>query len=112
VNQDTQTISVEASIDTSHLPVGTQVRIVKSGLTGTGYIEIPKTSIFQEWDEAYVYKVLPSKTLKKWKVSYEIIGEKYIVTEWLKEDTQVVTDASNPKWKDDMDVSAILSTHP
>ena len=112
VNQDTQTISVEASIDTSHLPVGTQVRIVKSGLTGTGYIEIPKTSIFQEWDEAYVYKVLPSKTLKKWKVSYEIIGEKYIVTEWLKEDTQVVTDASNPKWKDDMDVSAILSTNP
>jgi RND family efflux transporter MFP subunit len=112
VNQDTQTISVEASIDTSHLPVGTQVRIVKSGLTGTGYIEIPKTSIFQEWDEAYVYKVLPSKTLKKWKISYEIIGEKYIVTEWLKEDTQVVTDASNPKWKDDMDVSAILSTNP
>ena len=112
VNQDTQTISVEASIDTSHLPVGTQVRIVKSGLTGTGYIEIPKTSIFEEWDEAYVYKVLPNKTLKKWKISYEIIGEKYVVTEWLKWDTQIVTDASNPKWKDDMDVSAILSTNP
>ncbi len=112
VNQDTQTISVEASIDTSHLPVGTQVRIVKSGLTGTGYIEIPKTSIHEEWDEAYVYKVLTNKTLKKWKISYEIIGEKYIVTEWLKGDTQIVTDASNPKWKDDMDVSAILSTNP
>ncbi len=48
VNQDTQTISVEASIDTPSLPVGTQVRVVKSGLTGTGYIEIPKTSILEE----------------------------------------------------------------
>lgn len=48
VNQDAQTISVEATIDTSHLPVGTQVRVVKSGLTGTGYIEIPKTSIIEE----------------------------------------------------------------
>lgn len=48
VNQDTQTISIEASIDTSHLPVGTQVRIVKSGLTGTGYIEIPRTSVLEE----------------------------------------------------------------
>ena len=112
VNKDTQTISVEASIDTSHLPVGTQVRIVKSGLTGTGYIEVPKTSILEEWEESYVYKVLPNNTLKKWKISYELIGEKYIVTEGLKADTQIVTDASHPKWKDDMDVSAILSTNP
>ncbi len=112
VNQDTQTISVEASIDTSHLPVGTQVRIVKSGLTGTGYIEVPKTSILKEWEESYVYKVLPNKTLKKWKISYEIIWEKYIATKWLGTDIKIVTDASNSKWKDDMDVSAILSTNP
>ncbi len=112
VNQDTQTISVEATINTSHLPVGTQVRIVKSGLTGTGYIEIPRTSVLKEWDEAYIYKVLPNNTLKKWKISYETTGEKYIVTEGVKADTQVVTDASNPRWKDDMDVSAILSTNP
>lgn len=112
VNQDTQTISVEASIDTSHLPVGTQVRIVKSGLTGTGYVEVPKTSIFEEWDESYIYKVLPNNTLKKWKITYEIIGEKYIVTEWLKADIQIVTDIRSREWKDDMDVGAILSTNP
>lgn len=112
VNQDTQTISVEASIDTSHLPVGTQVRIVKSGLTGTGYIEIPKTSILEEWEESYVYKVLPNNTLKKWKITYENIGWKYIITEWLKADTRIVTDAQDERWKDNMDVGAILSTNP
>lgn len=112
VNQDTQTISVEASIDTSHLPVGTQVRIVKSGLTGTGYVEIPKTSVVEEWDKFYIYKVLPNNTLKKWKITYEIIGEKYIVTEWLKADIQIVTDIRSREWKDDMDVGAILSTNP
>ena len=109
VNKDTQTISVEALIDTSELPVGTQVRIVKSWLTGTGYIEIPKTSIIEEWDDAYVYKVLPTNTLKKWKVSYEVIGEKYIATEWLNADTKIATDAQNKDWKDGMDVSMLLS---
>ncbi|MBX9808766.1 efflux RND transporter periplasmic adaptor subunit [Candidatus Gracilibacteria bacterium] len=112
VNQDTQTISVEASIDTSHLPVGTQVRIVKSGLTGTGYVEIPKTSVVEEGDKFYIYKVLPNNTLKKWKITYEIIGEKYIVTEGLKADIQIVTDIRSREWKDDMDVGAILSTNP
>ncbi|GAB0174623.1 MAG: hypothetical protein HHAS10_05020 [Candidatus Altimarinota bacterium] len=112
VNQDTQTISVEASIDTSHLPVGTQVRIVKSGLTGTGYIEIPKTSILEEGEESYVYKVLPNNTLKKWKITYENIGGKYIITEGLKADTRIVTDAQDERWKDNMDVGAILSTNP
>ena len=81
VNQDTQTISVEAEMNDPHFPVGTQVRIVKSGLTGTGYIEIPRTSIIKDEDTSYVYKILPNKTLKKWKISYEIIGEKYIVTD-------------------------------
>lgn len=109
VNKDTQTISVEALIYTSELPVGTQVRIVKSWLTGTGYIEIPKTSIIEEWDDAYVYKVLPTNTLKKWRVSYEVIGEKYIATEWLNADTKIVTDAQNKDWKDGMDVSMLLS---
>ncbi len=112
VNQDTQTISVEASIDTSHLPVGAQVRIVKSGLTGTGYIEVPKTSILEEREESYVYKVLPNNTLKKWKISYEIIREKYIVTEWIKTDTQVVTDIRSREWKDGMDVTKLISSNP
>lgn len=112
VNQDTQTISVEAEMNDPHFPVGTQVRIVKSWLTGTGYIEIPKTSIFNEWDISYVYKVLPNNTLKKWKISYENIGWKYIITEWLKADTRIVTDAQDERWKDNMDVGAILSTNP
>ena len=112
VNQDSQTISVEASIDNSHLPVGTQVRIVKSWLTGTGYIEIPKTSIFEERDESYVYKVLPNKTLKEWKITYEVIGGKYIATKWLNTETQIVTDVRSREWKDGMDVSELLSTNP
>jgi hypothetical protein len=85
---------------------------VKSGLTGTGYVEIPKTSVVEEWDKFYIYKVLPNNTLKKWKITYEIIGEKYIVTEWLKADIQIVTDIRSREWKDDMDVGAILSTNP
>lgn len=73
VNKDTQTISVEATFDNSHYPIGTQVRVIKTGLSGTSFIEVPKTAIISENNESFVYKVIRGTTLKKWKISREII---------------------------------------
>ena len=58
VNKDTQTISVEAIFDSSHFPIGTQVRVIKTGLSGTSFVEIPKTAIITVNNESFVYKVI------------------------------------------------------
>ncbi len=105
VNKDTQTISVEATFDNSHYPIGTQVRVIKTGLSGISFIEIPKSATTIENGKFYVYKVIGGTTLKKWKISREIIWEKTVVTEWLKPGDIVATDASKSDWKDGMDVS-------
>ncbi len=112
VNKDTQTISVEATFDSSHFPIGTQVRVIKTGLSGTSFVEIPKTAIITENNESFVYKVIWGKTLKKWKMSREIIGEKTVVTEWLKSWDMIVSDATKSEWKDGMDVTNLISSNP
>lgn len=112
VNKDTQTISVEATFDNSHYPIGTQVRVVKTGLSGISFIEIPKTAIVTENGEFFIYKVIGGTTLKKWKISREIIWEKTVVTEWLKSGDMIVTDAWKSNWKDGMEVTKPISSNP
>ncbi len=112
VNKDTQTISVEATFDNLHYPIGTQVRIVKTGLSGISFIEIPKTAIIMENGEFFVYKVISGTILKKWKISREIIWEKTVVTEWLKSWDMIVTDAWKSNWKDGMDMTKLISSNP
>ncbi len=112
VNKDTQTISVEAIFDSSHFPIGTQVRVIKTGLSGTSFVEIPKTAIITVNNESFVYKVIWDKTLKKWKINREIIGEKTVATEWLKSWDMIVSDATKSEWKDGMDVTNLISSNP
>jgi hypothetical protein len=100
---------VEATFDSSHFPIGTQVRVIKTGLSGTSFVEIPKTAIITENNESFVYKVIWGKTLKKWKMSREIIGEKTVATEWLKSGDMIVSDAAKSEWKDGMDVSKMIN---
>ena len=109
VNKNDQTISVEAPLDTSHLPIGTQVRVIKSWLSGTGYLQIPKASIFEDNGESYVYKVLPDNSIKKWKIGYEIVGEFAVVTEGISADTRIVNNVGMGTWKDGQDVSNLLT---
>lgn len=111
VNKDTQTISVEATFDNSHYPIGTQVRVIKTGLSGIWFIEIPKTAIITENGEFFVYKVIGGATLKKWKISREIIWEKTVVTEWLKSGDMIVTEAWKSNWKDGMEVKKLISSN-
>ncbi len=112
VNKDTQTISVEATFDNSHYPIGTQVRVIKTGVSGTRFIEIPKTALFVEKNDFFVYKVIWGTTLKKWKISREVIADKVIITEWLKAWDRIVTEVSKSEWKDGMDVTKLISSHP
>ncbi len=112
VNKDTQTISVEATFESAHYPIGTQVRVVKTGLSKTSFIEIPKTAITIENGEFFIYKVISGTTLKKWKISREIIWEKIVATEWLKSGDMIVTDAWKSEWKDGMDVTKLISSNP
>lgn len=81
VNKDTQTISVEATFESSDYPIGTQVRVIKTGLSGTSFIEVPKSAIISENNTSFVYKVIGGTILKKWKISREIIGDKTVATE-------------------------------
>ncbi len=112
VNKDTQTISVEANFDNAHYPIGTQVRVIKTGLSGISFIEIPKTAIITENGEFFIYKVIGGSTLKKWKISRETIWEKIVATEWLKSWDMIVTNAWASEWKDGMDVTKLISSHP
>ena len=112
VNKDTQTISVEATFESTHYPIGTQVRVIKTGLSGVGFISIPKTAIFAENNEFFVYKVIWGTTLKKWKIHTETISDTIVATEWLKKGDTIITDASKSEWKDGMDVTKLISTHP
>ena len=112
VNKDTQTISVEGAFENSPYPIGTQVRVVKTGLSGIWFINIPKTAIITENGQFFVYKVINGTTLKKWRISREIIADKIIATEWLKSADMIITDVSVWEWKDGMDVSKLISSNP
>lgn len=108
VDKDDQTLSVEAIVDEPMIPIGTQVRVIKSGLSGTGQLEIPSSSIFEEEWKAYVYKVLPDKTIKKWEVFYEAVWEKLIVTKWLNRESQIIANIKRKVWKEWENVSTYL----
>ncbi len=112
VNKDTQTISVEATFESSDYPIGTQVRVIKTGLSGTSFIEVPKSAIISENNTSFVYKVIGGTILKKWKISREIIGDKTVATEWLKSWDMIVSDAAKSEWKDGMDVTNLISSNP
>lgn len=100
VNKEDQTVSFETVFagDTPY-PLGTQVRILPD-LAPESVYKIPVSALFEEWTDAYVWKVMPNQTLKKWKVGIiRISGEDYVfVSDGLTEASVIIQDTKSQAW--------------
>ncbi len=108
VNKIDQTVSFEgAFIKEIPFPLGTQIRIMPDRVSEFSY-KIPKSALFRESEQAFVWKVLPSQKLTQWKVTaLQTSGEEYVfVTEGLSEESVIVRDARSQAWTEGQIVSS------
>jgi len=100
VKKEDQTIAFEAVLSSdSPYPLGTQVRILPDA-TPESFYKIPLSSYFEEGKDTFVWKVLPDKKLKKWKVKLEkVSGEEYaLVNEGITETSVIIQDVKSQTW--------------